>query len=51
MSYDNQVFLGIISQCGSPSYVLSRKVFLSPSVWARRVFRVLLVLTDRVEIG
>ena len=32
----NQMLLGIISQCGPTSCALPRKVFLSPSVWARR---------------
>ena len=34
----NQMLLGIISQCGPTSCALPRKVFLSPSVWARREY-------------
>ena len=33
MSYINQV---IILQCGPPSCTLPKKVFLNPSIWARR---------------
>ena len=35
--HDNQLFLGIISQCGSPC-TLPKRAFLSPSVWARRKY-------------
>ena len=38
ISYNNQVLLGIISQCGPSSCTLSKKAFLFPSVWARREY-------------